>query len=82
MALAACAITSELSGRIVLMSISSTPSLALRSTPSSPSTTDSTCGWSGSMVITTSASATASATFVAAFPPAAASVASDSGTTS
>ena len=41
------------------MSMYSVPGLALSSTPPSPSATASTCGWFGSMVITTSASAAA-----------------------
>ena len=61
------------SGRIVLQSIYSSPGLALAKTPSSPRATLSTSGESGSMVITTSAPATACATLDAPWPPAATS---------
>src|SRR6266508_4260936 len=58
------------SGRIVLMSISSSPWRAVDRTPSSPSTTASTSGESGTIVITTSAPAATSAAEPAALAPA------------
>jgi hypothetical protein len=70
---AAFATSIEVSGRMVLMSIRSVPGPAVSRTPPAASTTASTCGWSGSIVSTTSAPATASATPFAARPPAASS---------
>ena len=70
LALAASVTASEVAGAIVLMSMSSRPSLAASSTPSGPRTTASTSGESGSMVITTSAPRVASAMLEAGFAPA------------
>jgi hypothetical protein len=70
---AATAMARAVCGLIVLMSMTSVPGAALARTPSGPSSTDSTSGESGSIVITASAPATASATLPAARPPAAVS---------
>ena len=61
----------DTSGRMEEKSITSVPGLALANTPSSPPSTAATSGESGSIVATTSAPATASATLDAPRPPAA-----------
>ena len=68
--LACSATATEVSGAIVLMSMSSRSGPAEARTPFSPSTTSVTSGESGSIVITTSAPVTASSMLPAGLPPA------------
>ena len=70
---AAFARSMEVCGVIEDMSISSAPDLAFSRMPSGPYAMASTCGEAGTIVITTSASRTASAIEPAAVPPAAVS---------
>src|SRR4029434_2917885 len=68
-AAAASATLRAVSGRMVLMSISSRPSRAASRTPCSPRTTASTSGESGTMVMTTSAPSATSAAEAPALAP-------------
>ena len=68
-----------MSGRMLEKSMTRVPGLALANTPSSPVSTSRTCGESGTITATTSASRTASAMVVAARPPAATSGSAFSG---
>lgn len=72
-AAAASAIFRDVSGRTVLMSMYSRPGSACSRTPPGPSTTCSTCGESGSMVMTVPAPASVPAMSPPALPPAATS---------
>ncbi|CPU63552.1 Uncharacterised protein [Mycobacteroides abscessus] len=76
---ACCASATVTSGRIEEKSTTSAPGFAFARTPSSPVSTASTSGESGTMIATTSAPETASATDSAARPPASTSGAVFSG---
>eukprot|EP01022_Parablepharisma_sp_SALTPOND_P009847 TRINITY_DN14066_c0_g1_i1.p1 TRINITY_DN14066_c0_g1~~TRINITY_DN14066_c0_g1_i1.p1 ORF type:complete len:1308 (-),score=476.92 TRINITY_DN14066_c0_g1_i1:655-4578(-) len=68
-ALAAAATLRAASGAMVEQSISRVPGLAEASTPASPRQSDSTCRLAGSMVMTTSALATAAMESASVLPP-------------